>query len=359
MFKLLYIHVFLFLLILASEWGRGEEAVSFESEEAKEVLEGVSIDDIKLEESEESEEEWDSSYSSKGENITKKVTLEEIVEPVNEYHYAAFDTPNPFVQPNLGFLDPINLAVEGEVSEETDAEGNKKIIKHFEIPIVSLLQKYKLSELLVKGIWELSSGKKRAMIMTPKKEGIIVKVGDPVAVGKVMEIEDKVVTVRQYRIRPDGAREFDDVKMYLGEAPQKIEGTLKLEAGKDPMKLDGNGEKMIGGPTTASGGFQTPVSSPYSGIKTMGSSGVDQADGQKNQLNSSPYNLKTVTPTTSKTLNQPPPNGAELAPASSAIMNQQGGYDVYNYSSSTLKSDGGITPPPAEVEKALQSMGVK
>lgn len=156
--------------------------------------------------------------AGKGLDISKKARVEEIVEPVSEYHYAAFDTQNPFKAPKL--------------SPDLIVEEQKKI---YEIPIVSELQKYRLEELAVKGIWQKGDGERKAIIMTPTNAGVVVKIGDPISVGKIIKIEKDHIMARQYRLNVDGSREYADKKLYLGEIPQDVPSIQILEPGKDPI----------------------------------------------------------------------------------------------------------------------------
>src|SRR5690606_31519719 len=127
--------------------------------------------------------------------ITGGVRVEDIVEPPSEYRYAAFGKPDPFVPPMV-------------VSEDgVDGPGP------IEIPIVSPLQLFPIGQLRVVGIWQLSSGERKALIMAPPREsqssqGIIVKNGDPVGQrgGRILAIGDDFLTVREFTLAPDGTR---------------------------------------------------------------------------------------------------------------------------------------------------------
>jgi hypothetical protein len=71
--------------------------------------------------------------------------------------------------------------------------------------------------------------------MTPKGEGVVVKEGDPISSGKVLNIKREQLTVRLYRLRADGVREYEDVGMKIGGVNTNAEGVIKLEPGKDPV----------------------------------------------------------------------------------------------------------------------------
>ncbi|MGE0173000.1 MAG: hypothetical protein AB7T49_09455 [Oligoflexales bacterium] len=157
------------------------------------------------------------SVKSRRYQVVDSLSIEDIVEPQADYHYAAFSKPNPFLAPNLDqTFDPANLA------------GT-------EIPMVNALQNYPLNTLSVKGIWQLPTGERRAIIMTPKKEGVIVQPGDPISAGKVEAIEKDHIVSRQFRMLTDGSRQFEDKELYLGMAPTSTPGKIVVEPGKDPV----------------------------------------------------------------------------------------------------------------------------
>jgi Tfp pilus assembly protein PilP len=170
------------------------------------------------------EEEWDSTPTKSTVDMGNSVKIREIVEPSGEYSYASFGRPDPFVAP-AALMDP--GANEGATPAFVP-EGS-------EIKIVSPLQRYPLSDLNVKGVWQLSSGETRAVILTPKGEGVVVKEGDPISSGKVLSIKREQLTARLYRLRSDGVREYEDVAMKIGGAPDKSQGVIKLDPGKDPV----------------------------------------------------------------------------------------------------------------------------
>lgn len=147
--------------------------------------------------SENQEETWDSAprvkYSAgSAEDVTRGVRIEDIVEPPSEYHFAAFGKPDPFIPP---MLKPVT-----------------EVASSIEIPIVSPLQHYHTYQLKVVGIWQLGNGQKKSLILTPKGEGIIAKVEDPIGRrgGKITDISDAGVKVREFSLAADGTRQFDD-----------------------------------------------------------------------------------------------------------------------------------------------------
>lgn len=182
-------------------------------------------------------EGWQS-VSKKDRIPPQGISIEEIVEPPVEYHYSAFGQPNPFAPPQIKAEDqagPIATLEAGEVeTKAADVSPAGIVASGAEIPVVSPLQRFPLKALKLKGIWLLSGGNKKALVMTPKREGVIVKEGDPISAGKVLEIKKNQVVVRQYRIRRDGAREYSDKFMYLGDAEPDEHNVVTLKPGKEP-----------------------------------------------------------------------------------------------------------------------------
>jgi Tfp pilus assembly protein PilP len=186
----------------------------------KKQAERLDLNQIDLEQV---EEEWDSTPTKSTVDMGNSVKIREIVEPSGEYSYASFGRPDPFMAP-AALMDP--GANEG--ATPVTPEGS-------EIKIVSPLQRYPLNDLNVKGVWQLSSGETRAVILTPKGEGVVVKEGDPISSGKVLNIKREQLTIRLYRLRADGVREYEDVGMKIGVATDTNQGVIKLDPGKDPV----------------------------------------------------------------------------------------------------------------------------
>ena len=99
--------------------------------------------------------------------------------------------------------------------------------------MVSILQGYPLSDLTVKGLWQVASGETRAIVLTPRNEGVVVKEGDPIASGKVLSIKRDQLQVRLYRLRSDGVREYEDVSLKIGSTNHQVKGVIKMEPGKE------------------------------------------------------------------------------------------------------------------------------
>ena len=188
--------------------------------EAEQKPKVVDLNQIDLEQV---DDNWDNQPKKPQVNPDRGIKIRDIVEPTSEYTYASFGKPDPFVMPafdtnkgNEGDQNPLNLAA-GTVKE---------------ISISSPLQGYPISDLKIKGVWQLANAEMRAVVLTPKNEGIVIKTGDPISSGKVLQIEKEAIVVRLYRLRKDGIREYDDSRISFGLGSKAIRGTIKLEPGK-------------------------------------------------------------------------------------------------------------------------------
>ena len=184
-----------------------------DEQQESDIVEGIDVTDLS-EMGIENRDNWLSAIEGEESGLV----IEEIAEPESEYRYAAFDKPDPFQMP---ILDGINF-------EETQGPSGS------DIPIISPLQKYPIEELAVKGIYSLANGEMRAMVMTPRSEGIIIQEGDPISAGKVLKITKEYVRTRQYHIREDGIREYKDRDMLLRPPSDRTSGYIRLNPGKTP-----------------------------------------------------------------------------------------------------------------------------
>ena len=173
--------------------------------------------DLEQDELDLDELEQDSSFND------DSLKVEDILEPSEDYQYASFGRPDPFARPKLERVDAAATP-----DTMTDPLGT-------EIPMISPLQAYPLEQLQIKGVWVHRNGEARAVIMTPKKEGIVIKKGDPISAGKVISISRRRVLVRQYSIRADGSREYKDVELYIGNEKPKETGVIRLQPGKEAV----------------------------------------------------------------------------------------------------------------------------
>lgn len=208
-----------------------ENAVGTDDIEVQEI----DVDEVAAPEksADENEDNWESSRSLKAADISTAITIEQIIEPPSEYHYAAFGKPNPFMPPVSAAKDGLTVA-----AVPMSIVPSQTVVGGAEIPVINPLQYFPLSQLNLKGIWQVSNGEMRAIVMTPRKEGVIVKVNDPVSAGKVVAIQRDKMVVRQYKIRADGSREYVDVNVFLGETkvePLRAGSVVKLNPGQDPL----------------------------------------------------------------------------------------------------------------------------
>lgn len=214
----------IFILILfAGQALAQDESIESEVEDAAEQMDVVDAPETApVEEAKEesagltASELWNSAKDKRFQ-IEDSLEIEDIVEPKGEYHYAAFSRPNPFLAPDL------------------DLTINPMQIGGTEIPMLNALQNYPLKDLEVKGIWALANGARRAIVMTPRKEGVIVQVDDPISAGKVKEIANDHIVARQFKVLADGTRQFEDITMYLGEAKTDHKGVIRFLPGAEPI----------------------------------------------------------------------------------------------------------------------------
>ncbi len=190
---------------------------------------------------------WDSyndNMKSVAQEVTKGLRVEDVVEPPTEYHYAAFGKPDPFVAPML-----------------TRESATAAAISGLEVPIVSPLQRHEIRVLRLVGIWQLKSGERKALILTPQGEegsneaGIIVRNGDSVGnrAGKILAIGDSFLTVREFKLAVDGTRQYEDIQMLMGiRDPSTIPGKIKFTPGEARTEVILEGENpavpVVGGP---------------------------------------------------------------------------------------------------------------
>ncbi len=131
----------------------------------------------------------------------KDITVKDIVESPMDYVYSGYGKEDPFLAPN----------------ESIGIRNTTTIPNRVEIPIVSVLQKYNLTEMRLEGVWLAKKNARRALIRTPKDEGVVVSLGDYAGAhgGKVVDIQEDRVVVREFRIAPDGTRLFQDSSLWM------------------------------------------------------------------------------------------------------------------------------------------------
>jgi Tfp pilus assembly protein PilP len=223
-------------------------------------------------------ETWDS-YSEAGtggvaQDITKGVRVEDIVEPPSDYRYAAFGKADPFVPPMV-------------TSDKPAGPGN------LEIPIVSPLQRFEVGTLQLVGVWQLASGERKAMVLTPGTsdgssaagQGIIVKNGDPIGTrgGKILGIGDDFLTVREFTLAVDGTRQYEDQQMYMGtRSPDEKPGKIIFKPGvaETEVRIEGGtpAAPVSAEPGALTGDMTKGVAQPPNGPAPVDKPGVGNGD---------------------------------------------------------------------------------
>lgn len=193
---------------------------------AKEAAANPKVVDLNQIDLEQVEDNWENGTPNAPVNLDRGPKIKDIVEPTSEYTYASFGKPDPFQIPDFATgKEPAAAVEEGPM---TGRGPNGK-----EISIQSPLQAYPIDALKVKGVWQLADGDLRAVILTPKNEGIVIKNGDPMSSGKVLQIDKDAIVVRLYRLRKDGVREYQDKRLNFGLDSRGAKGSIKLEPGKE------------------------------------------------------------------------------------------------------------------------------
>ena len=193
------------------------------------------------------------------EALETSIQIDDIIEPPASYRYSSFNKRDPFSYPDR--------------EELVDDEF-----------VVSKLQRYDVSSLKLVGVWRLSTGVAKALILTPTGEGVVAVMGDPVGQnnGEVMEIGRNKIIIREYLMTPDGTRQFNDIDMFLenyfgdgeqftGDGLQSIpeqDGEVSLEDELNKLLKDAN--KLIKGtstpvanaPSTATNAPKMPPAAP-------------------------------------------------------------------------------------------------
>lgn len=168
-------------------------------------------------------------FGAPARELPANARVEDIVEPSADYHYAGFGKADPFQPP---------FAIKAIVPDAV------------EIPIVSPLQRFPLKDLKLVGVWARSNSERKALVMTPTMEGIIVKIGDLVGGGggKVISISESAVLVREFLIANDGTRQFSDVRLIFSDktvsgARQEVSGSIVISPGaaQADVQIQGGG----------------------------------------------------------------------------------------------------------------------
>jgi len=250
-------------------------------------------------------------FGAPARELPSNARVEDIVEPSADYHYAGFGKADPF-QPPVTIKSIVPDAVE--------------------IPIVSPLQRHPLSALKLVGVWARSPGDRKALLMTPGMEGIIVRVGDLAGNGggKVVAIDDSSVVVREFLIANDGTRQFSDVRLVFESKTPPVQrgamgGAIVIAPGasKPDVQLPAGASTAVG-PAPAN---QTPANllpslqgngAAAPGVMATGAAATGTAAGQP----AAPAGNATGVPTAAP--------GSVTAPAPKSPQ-QQGDKPVFNF----------------------------
>ena len=137
------------------------------------------------------------------ETMEISIQIDDIIEPPASYRYSSFNKRDPFTYPDREELLDDEFAI-------------------------SKLQRHDVSSLKLVGVWRLSTGVSKALVLTPTGEGVVAVIGDPIGQnnGEVMEIGKNKIIVREYLMTPDGTRQFNDIDMFLEDyfAPNVASG---------------------------------------------------------------------------------------------------------------------------------------
>ncbi|MDE3268799.1 MAG: pilus assembly protein PilP [Pseudomonadota bacterium] len=188
--------------------------------------------------------------------IEDGISIEDIIEPPMSYRYSSFYKRDPFSYPKR---------------EEVDEEI-----------IVNKLQLYDVSSLDVVGIWWLSTGVAKALIITPPGEGIIVSVGDYVGNnnGEVINITDNNVVIREYQMSPDGTRQFSDSVIPLDESFDTGNTNLKEKSSASDTSIEADLKKAIENITNPAANKDSTAPAPASALPVAPAVAVPSSDKQ-------------------------------------------------------------------------------
>jgi Tfp pilus assembly protein PilP len=238
-----------FLSMPAYAQDAAEETPS-ESEVVKKVEPGDDATDGSLDSTVATEETWDSYaeatiINSAAQDVTMGVRVEDIVEPPTDYQFAAFGKGDPFVPP---------LYLKEDIVSAVDP---------IEIPIISPLQRHPIASLVVAGIWENAGSERKALILIPDAAGpvgIVSRKDDPIGIngGRILSIQKESVTVREFRLAPDGTRQYDDKQLVLDrtgmpDEPQ-VGGSILIRPGASQGEVVGGDGKPLALTTGNPGG---------------------------------------------------------------------------------------------------------
>ncbi len=153
----------------------------------------------------------DASSDKTIEILESSIQIDDIIEPSASYRYSSFNKRDPFAYPDRE-----------EIFDDEFA--------------ISKLQHHDVSSLKLVGVWRLSTGISKALILTPAGEGVVAVIGDPIGQnnGEVMEIGRNKIIIREFLMTTDGTRQFNDMDMFLEDyfEPSSV-GGLEVISGSD------------------------------------------------------------------------------------------------------------------------------
>lgn len=180
-------------------------------------------------------ERWESSESdvlrhSVAEDLTGGVRVEDIVEPTAEYHFASFGKGDPFSPPPeqpKGSSSMIFRPAD-DAARLSSAATREEVLK-------SKLQRYKLDELKIVGMWRAEGESRKALILTPEGQGVTVQENDPITPGgKIARIEKDRLVVRMYSIDIDGTQKSRDEFLAFTKGREAEDtGKIVMRPGKE------------------------------------------------------------------------------------------------------------------------------
>lgn len=143
------------------------------------------------------------------EDVTSHVIVNTTAPKFNDYHYSSMNKPNPFIPPT------INSLLKSEI-----------------LPVESELQKFPLSEFKIVGIWSLRNTEMRAMMLTPTGQGIVAENGNKIGRrgGKIVEIDEKSVLVREYSLNSEGERQYEETRLWIEDVQDKPEDHILIQS---------------------------------------------------------------------------------------------------------------------------------
>ncbi len=124
-------------------------------------------------------------------SLGKEETLKQ---EVFDYHYDSFQLADPFVR-------------DGNYQRSPGGAGNE----------ANSLKGFPLADYSLVGTWTAKDGLRKALILTPSEEGVIVKVGDSIGdrQGTVITIKDDSLMVRQNITTSAGVGIFEDFQFLI------------------------------------------------------------------------------------------------------------------------------------------------